>query len=325
MTFVSRRVAGFLVGLAALVAQAPALAAGYVLHMLPSLGGTPSRAVSINAQGVIVGSSATPDGFVHAAVWRDGHVHTLVPDGSKAWSINDRGMVVLVSGSSSYLLRPGHEALRLSDLWYPAMINQQGVMAGRWGSGDDGAIMTARKAFGLVGPPNNFGTSASWLNERREAVGFSRVNGNDAPTLWRDDGQYVLLPVLGTGGVATAVNDHGMIVGRCWDDDGFVHTQAVRWDHLQPVALPGPLPSAANAANDVGQIVGSITPVPGSPTHAALWTQSGMTDLNDYLDPAMKQAGWVVQAAYAINASGWIVGEMDNTVTLEKRAYVLTR
>jgi probable HAF family extracellular repeat protein len=70
---------------------------------------------------------------------------------------------------------------------------------------------------------------------------------------------------------------------------------------------------ALNNANQV-QVVGYSSF--GAAEHATLWQNGKAIDLNSLLPK--NSSGWLIERAYGINDSGWIVGD---TTT---RAYLLT-
>src|SRR5918994_5878980 len=74
----------------------------YEVAKLPSLGGTQSRGMAINAQGWVAGWSQRPDGTRRAALWRDGSATLLGtlggPSSTVPWpGLNDAGMIVGIS------------------------------------------------------------------------------------------------------------------------------------------------------------------------------------------------------------------------------------
>jgi probable HAF family extracellular repeat protein len=82
--------------------------------------------------------------------------------------------------------------------------------------------------------------------------------------------------------------------------------------------LPGGGGSLAWGINDAGQVVGESTAATGN--RAFLWQGgSGITDLNDLIDPGL---GWTLTRARAINARGQIVG--TGFFNGAPRAYLLT-
>ena len=188
---------------------------------------------------------------------------------------------------------------------------------------DDGRFVVGWAAVGGVGHAvrwhnghvRDLGTlaggqsSAYDINDHGVAVGSSTCPGTqpddecNVAVRWGRRGHITNLGSLRGGAkggsVATAINDHGVIVGASWSRRG---TRPVVWRggviaHLP--LLPGVFTSSIGASgiNDRGQIVGTTT-VDGQ-WHATLWRHATATDLG-------------VGEAVAINRWGVIVGFLPN-------------
>ena len=89
---------------------------------------------------------------------------------------------------------------------------------------------------------------------------------------------------------------------------------------MQDLGTLGGPSSFAYAVNNEGQVVGSSN-VPGDDgAHAFVYRDGTMQDLNELTGAA--EAGWVLNSARAINASGQIVG--FGTYKGETAAFLLT-
>jgi len=127
------------------------------------------------------------------------------------------------------------------------------------------------------------------------------------------------------------INESGVIVGRAELDDNSV--MAFKFDIANDTALvplgvlvdttPG---SVANGINDLGQIVGfsvsgpSSTPtLPIEPTHAVLFENGALIDLNEQIDCSL---GWTLSLAKDINNAGQIVG--SGVLNGETHGFLLT-
>ena len=62
----------------------------------------------------------------------------------------------------------------------------------------------------------------------------------------------------------------------------------------------------------------------GGVTHATLWDNTIAIDLNSFLNASIAQAGWVLERAYDINSTGWIVGDAHNAICGANHAFLLT-
>ena len=73
--------------------------------------------------------------------------------------------------------------------------------------------------------------------------------------------------------------------------------------------------------------MGTSTTAGNSAAHATLWTGGLVIDLNDFLNPFDRAAGWLLadeDGRVGINDSGWIAATAFNTGTGDVRAYLLT-
>jgi probable HAF family extracellular repeat protein len=245
---------------------------------LPS-GASELFAYAVNGAEVVTGTYRGADGVSRAfrysamtAAWDD---VPLLPGATSttAQGINDGGIVVgfafTPSGTRAFRQRPGLPAEDLGDF------------GGGW------AAAFAINASGAI-------------------VGQS-MDHNHAFRAFRYDGVlHALSPLAGSLAGAAAINTAGVIVGYSSSVAGPLH--AARWRSDTVVddlgTLGGPT-SNALGINAAGDIVGRADVMPGQP-HAFVFTDDQMIDLNTMIDDT---SGWVLQAAYAINDNGVIVGE----------------
>ena len=57
-----------------------------------------------------------------------------------------------------------------------------------------------------------------------------------------------------------------------------------------------------------GAAVGYARALSDGLLHATLWDNTGIEDLNSFLDSSAIQVGWKLESAVDINDNGWIVG-----------------
>jgi probable HAF family extracellular repeat protein len=162
--------------------------------------------------------------------------------------------------------------------------------------------------------------AATAINERGQIVGISgtcdvAVGAYSAKhaLLW-EDGRVINLPTLGGAGWNTpvAINNEGEIAGFAdlpGDVAGGVLTpnfHAVLWtkDHVihDLGTLPGDSVSEATGLNDRGQVVGVSFPS----SHAFIWQDGVMTDLNSLIPPDSQLA---LISTGDINDRGEITGQ----------------
>ncbi len=114
-----------------------------------------------------------------------------------------------------------------------------------------------------------------------------------------------------TRSFANDIDDAGNIVGTGLVISGDeLRDEATLWsDPSQPGVSLGTLGgySTALGINNSQQIVGvsSLLDVDGSTTHAFLWEDGNLIDLNSLIDPT---SGWELTSAFEINDSGDIIG-----------------
>lgn len=199
-------------------------------------------------------------------------------------------------------------------------------MATRW----TGASATILGALGETGSLaygiNNSGKVVGWSNT---PVNYG-VNAAHA-VLWSGASVFDLGTQGGTYGegntlhsFASDINNSGQIAGYAIKTSNAPY-EAALWDGASfryLGALTGAV-SFANALNDNGQVVGYYgTPIDGI-WHAALWDGADTFDLNDLLDASVVNAGWVLTNATAINDNGWIVGDAVNSISGDRRAFLM--
>ena len=126
---------------------------------------------------------------------------------------------------------------------------------------------------------------------------------------------------LPTGGVANAINDQNLIVGKSANDSRTdLYATAFLYDGVGVNflgTLGGGLRSGANDINDFAEVVGYSETSSGN--HAFVWdAAAGMRDLNDLI----AATGWVLSSAIAINDAGDIVG--TGTLDGQPHGFLLT-
>lgn len=309
-----------------------AAAATYEFTDLGTLGGNMSHARGINSQGQVVGLAHQAYLRSHAVLWQDGEVTDLgTLGGPQSWAIgiNDAGVIVGSASLPSGVLRAarweGGVAIDLGS-WggvnsYATAINAQGVIAGF--SESAGRTTAVRWEDGVAVPLGP--GQANAINDAGMIVGW----GPDSHATRWYRGRVKDLGVL--GGIlseATGINDKGVIVGYS-TTAGNAAMHAVRWDGdaMTDLGTLGGRGSFAWAINDAGQIVGASMGQLDAEGHyrATLWEHGKVIDLNRRIDPAVREAGWVLKWAWAINREGAIVGIARNKkLGLHKRAFLLT-
>jgi probable HAF family extracellular repeat protein len=178
----------------------------------------------------------------------------------------------------------------------------------------------------------NSWTNYGGINDRGEAVGMAETSVPDPdgedfcafgthrtclPFLWRD-GHIMALPTLGgNNGQASAINNHGQIVGiseTTVQDPGCSASKPGKiispafWEKGEVRPLPtvaGDLDGFVQGMNNQGQAVGSSGSCSNIATHAVLWENDTASELPNL--------GHLGNDAYAINDHGQAVGYVSTT------------
>ncbi len=191
--------------------------------------------------------------------------------------------------------------------------------------------------YGLNIDLRTLGGENSWtnyggINDRGEAVGLSETSVPDPdgedfcamgthrtclPFLWRD-GHIMALPTLGgNNGQASAINNHGQIVGiseTTVQDTGCSPSKPGKiispafWEKGEVRPLPtvaGDPDGFVQGMNNQGQAVGSSGTCSNIATHAVLWENDTAFELPNL--------GHLGNDAYAINDHGQAVGYVSTT------------
>ena len=261
----------------------------YRITILSSLGGTNSRANSIDNLGIIGGYSKTAGNLVrHASVWAFGHQRDLGTLGgpsvnsSVAWPVKNN--VLLISGISE---TGAHNPL--GESWScGAFFATTGNICYGFVTSLLGGPMQA-----LLPLPGGYNSFATGTNDWGVTVGWAE-NGVHDPSCDPDSGQILQFkPVT-------------------W-----------RWGSSQPHALPlidGDSSGAATAINDRGQIVGisgSCDQAVGrrTATHAVVWENGRVTDLGNLGGDSWNTAGAINENGDIVGFSGTRPGDLDGTYT----------
>ncbi len=294
----------------------------YTIMDLPSLGGTNSRANSINNLGWLNGySNLAGNQSRHAALWRNGLLTDLGtlggPNSNVTWSVKaNTGIVTGIAQTA--MPDPLGEAWS-SAAFYPGATGTGYINLGFvW---QDGQM---RGLPNFPGGNNGFATGA---NDLGQVVGWAENDVHDPtcvspqvlqfrPAMWAlgPPDQIHQLPLIpgDTSGAATGINDNGQIVGIsgiCDQAVGrYTAKHAVLWQNGRVIDL-GNLgaefwntPTNINQRGDVVGFAGAPNDPDGNFLQAFIWTaENGMQPLG-FLP------GNVHSEAYGINEMRQVVG-----------------
>jgi probable HAF family extracellular repeat protein len=322
-------------GLAAVamaLAAATAGAAEYRFVDLGTLGGHFSKAFGVNDSGVVVGSGSNEQDSDRAMKWTpDSGMQPLGTTWGQARAVNSHGVAVGTAYTDD------GQRLRATR-WKGSKTMRLGTLGGReswaYGINDDGWIVGASDLAGNVethpvlwrdGEMIDLGTlggqvgEALAINDSGFIAGTSETIDHDPhATLWVGGAPTDLGTLGGLWSFAWAINGSGAVAG-CADRPNGARFPAL-WANgsVKDLGGLGGAGGCAYGVNDAGLVVGD-SELPDSRGvkgwRAVLWDENGIHDLNELMDREARHAGWILRAAYAINAHGVIVGEARNQRT----------
>lgn len=315
----------------------------YQVSNLDTLGGTSSGGNSINNRSWVAGySRLTGNQSRHAALWRNRQQHALLdlgtlggPNSSVTWNVKStEGIIVGISQTA--------DPEPLGEFWSSAAFYGPPNNVGFINLGFVWEDCQMRGLPNFPGGNNGFATGA---NNRGKVVGWAENDVHDPtcvspqvlqfrPAVWElgppDQIQDLPLYPGDTSGAATAINDHGQIVGISGICDQAVgrHTakHAVLWENGGVTDL-GNLgaqwwntPTAINERGDVVGFAGDPAFVEGDILHAFVWTR------HHRIQPLLPLQGrnpeHVDSEAYGINEHGQVVGVSCDANFVDCRAVV---
>jgi probable HAF family extracellular repeat protein len=304
----------------------------YQVTDLPSLGGTVSRANSINDAGLILGYSRLPDGqSEHATAWLFGRIFDLGtlggPNSDVAWPVKSSGArIVGISQTADREV--------LGENWSCAAFFAPATATGHVCRGFVSEFGRLH-ALPTLGGENSY---AAGDNRHGQIAGWAETAVHDPtcegpgpgksgqvlqflPVIYGPSPEHIEpLPLIDgdSSGAATAINDRDQAVGISGDCDQAVGRRtarhAVLWEHGKVIdighgRLAAPWWNTPAAINDRGVVVGFLgdpRDVSGDITHAFIWSrQAGLRRLipGDYSANDADNS-----TATSINDRGQVVG-----------------
>jgi probable HAF family extracellular repeat protein len=289
------------------------LGAGTIYNVtdLGNLGGAYASAFGLNQEGQAVGAATDTRGNVRALLFNTNGITNLTPNQGAAFGINGSGAIVgaeYVQGQSyATVWQDGSKQHVAGAGSYATAINENGDVAGMLTTNNGGhAFVTRDGQVTILGTPQGSQWSSAYaINNSGEAAGYSQVGSRFEAMTWSPQGNPTILGGLGgQNSYAMGLNDVGEVVGHAQVANGYMH--AFLWNGLamQDFGTLGGSSSYAYGINDDGQAVGYSTLSDGA-NHAFLFSNGVLLDLNSLIGAG---SGWTLDAAYAVNNAGQIVG-----------------
>ena len=294
-------------------------AAGGTIYTVIDLG--PSvHAAALNDNGQSAGWRLLNDGSLRAVSSAGVADPAMAPDawGSRAEGINNSGMVAgttyTSSGAQATLWTAGAATnlgtLGGSDAW-ALSVNDHGQIAGGslTATGEMRAFLFSDGTMTSLGALSGGDWSAAYsVNNLSQAAGTSST-GNGWFRAFVTDPKQGLVDLGTLGGESSygaAINNNGQVVGQSQLTS--MYLQAFFWDPLSGIHGLGTLGGAASYAygiNDAGHAVGASSLRNSLNTHAFLYRDGFLYDLNELIGNA---SGWELLEAVDINNQGQIIG-----------------
>ena len=229
---------------------------------------------------------------------------------------NPLSVAVLVLASSIFIFSSTcqSQTYQLTDLGssvgtnsYAQGINNAGQVVGYWETTNgahaflyQAGVVTDLGLLGNLGS-NNYALS---INNSGQIVGFS-LTTNGAVAFVCQQGTNTSLGTFGAlGSYAFGINDHGQIVGHV-DTGGGANAFLFDNGAVTSLGTLGGTNSFAYGVNNSLQVAGASLLADNFTTHAFLWQNSVISDLNQLLSDG---SGWELVEAHGINDSGSIAG-----------------
>ncbi len=278
----------------------------YIVQDLGTLGGTSSAAYALNDGGMAAGSSSDLFGTRHAFTSLGPELLSLPAIGEAvAAGVNSQGAVAGTAygsgGAQATVWRDGNAIYSGPAGSYGMGINEAGQLTG---SANGKAFLSSNGVTTLL---TAFRWSSGYaVNASGQVAGYGmQSNGSFQAFLWTPTGGVAQIAGLGgNNSYAMAVNASGQVAGSAQLVSGYSHAFLANGGQTTDLGTLGGGSSYGYGMNAAGQVVGYSWTASNQVTHAFLYSDGQMIDLNSLITTQ----NWILTQAFAINASGQIVG-----------------
>ena len=338
-----------------LIATAATAATKYSIRNLGTFGGTEGQATGINNSGEVSGSATLPGDLTsHASLYSGGVLNDLGAlsggDLSAGFAVNANGAVaglsrIITDAAGSYadraVLFSNNIVLDIGTLGgaeaYAYGINDRNEITGQsyTASRSAHAFLYSDGVMHDLGtlsdinhvPPGTAQSNGADVNNLGQVVGMSTTNSGTQHAFLYSDGAMHDLGTFADGlsggsSGAFAISDVEQITGFSDSISGYYHAFIYLDGVMHDLGTLGGNRSVGRAINNQGMVVGDAevavpNDVPSS--HAFVYARGIMQDLNSLIP---ENSGWLLQNAFGINESGYIVG--DGSIGDKTYAFLLT-
>lgn len=286
-----------------------AIASASPIYTVVDLGGT--SAYSVNDSGAVAGillSNGQQTGFLGSQTGLQFYSSEPFGSESVASGINNSGQVagtILGNGGTHGVVWTNGVMRDLGNGTSASGINDAGWIVG----GDGQAFVSGTSGLQNLGvlPGGDWSTGAA-INNQGAVTGYGDIgNGRFEAFLWLPGGALMPLGTLGGGdSYGTGINARNEVAGYGTARSGYTHAFAGTPGDLQDLGTLGGTSSYAYNINDSGAVVGASYVGNGGETHAFVYLNGVMVDLNTLIPSG---SGWDLLEAFGINDRGQIAGE----------------
>ena len=318
----------------------------------PSDVGSTSKAVAINASGLVGGNATDSSGnFAFESSGGTAGMKRIGLGGRSVQftAMNDLGQLAGAGTTTGigrdHLFLWANDGTGPKDLGelpddygYASAINAAGQIAGYASDVQGGAYAFVWKNDGSpvlnLGDFGGTNSGACCINSRGEVAGSSSLSGRNQQHafVWRDDGKGMIdLGTLphGSQSVAYALNELGQVVGSSFVRY-YANERAVEWMNngtpMKDLGTLGGNTSRATAINASGEATGWAALAGDSAQHAFLWRNDGtkMQDMNALVDSTDPLRPYItLTGGTYINDHGDVLAQGTDSRTAQSGLYLL--